>query len=205
MVSGNTRSVECVFYSHVWVVQMLEKLGVARGEATVLVELAETSTLAPVFGEQGKARHGLAGLLHPGGRLDKLAARLDGLPAPLLLAPRPEVPATALCSAVGVLGSTPGVFRRAVLLVHVNDAPRFAAAYPQVDRFRVLWDLADIPTGALVRLAEVLVAQHCVSEERWGGFGLYEHPRRAVADGAVRRAGFETLLGEYPGLVGEAV
>jgi len=194
------RSVECLFYSHVWAIHMLKHLKLGSLDDTILVELAETSNLAPVFGEQAKARYGLAGLLHLSGRLEKLAQPFKNVPAPLVLAPRPPVPADALCSAVGLLATTPAPYQRALVLVHIDDAEKFASAYPAVSRFTVAWDVADAPTASLVQMAEALTRNHCVSADSWGGFRWYSHPHRKVADAEQRLHSLQEAVQEYPQL-----
>lgn len=196
------RPIHCIFYSHAWAVHMLKYAGVNPDENPVVVELATASNLAPVFGEQGKARYGLSGLLRLSGRLEQFAQLHKNVIAPLVLAPRPEIPASALCSAVGLLGSTPSPYQKVYLLVHIDDAPKFAGAYPHAQKFSILWDLGDEPTAALGPLAEALVDNHCVSSETWGGFDFYQHPNRPVPDAAERQEAFQQVLREYPLLAG---
>lgn len=195
------RSVECLFYSHVWVVHMLKHLNLGPLDSTVLVELAESSNLAPVFGEQAKARYGLAGLLHLSGRLEKLTQTFKNVAAPLVLAPRPQVSVDALCSAVGLLSTTPASFERVLLLVHIDDATKFRSAYPAVSCFRVLWDVADAPTASLVHMAEALAENHCISQQTWEGFRWYNHPHRKLADAEERLHNLQQAVREYPQLM----
>jgi len=197
------KPIHCIFYSHVWAVHMLKYAGLNTNHNNVIVELATTSNLAGVFGEQGKARYGLAGLLRLSGRLEQFAQMYKNVIAPLVLAPRPEVPAVALNSAVGLLASSPTPYTHIHLLVHIEDAPKFAGAYPHVNRFSMLWDLGDPPTAALGPLAETLVDNHCIQAETWGGFFFYQHPNRPVADLAQRQEAFQQVLRQYPLLSGQ--
>lgn len=200
---STSRPLHCVFYSHVWAIHMLKNAGLGKFDKQVLIELAEHSNFAPVFGLQGKARYGLAGLLRLGGRLEQLGQVLKYAPAPVILAPNPPVSAAALCSAVAMLPSTQSQYEKAVLLVHISEADRFVDAYPHVDSFSILWDVADRPGQSLSRLAELLVDNQCISKERWQGFKLYRHPNRTLPDIAERQAALEAALSEYPALGGQ--
>ncbi len=200
-MTSETRTVQCIFYSHPWAVHMLKHAGLGEFDANqVLVELAEVSNLAPVFGEQGKARWGLAGLLRLSGRLEQLVQTFKNVPSPVVLSPKPEVPAASLCAAAGMLAHTPGPHAKATLLINIQDAELFIPVYPHVDRFSILWDLADPAHGGLVKLAEVLAANHCLTPETWAGFHVYKHPNRAVSDAEQRRADFNRILEEFPAL-----
>jgi len=97
------RPLHCVFYSHVWAVHMLKAANLGDMNKLVFIELASASNFASVFGLQGKARYGLAGLLQLGGRLEQVAQTLKYVPAPMVLAPHPPVPSAALCSAAAML------------------------------------------------------------------------------------------------------
>jgi hypothetical protein len=196
------RPIQCIFYSHVWAIHMLKHAGLGSFENQVLIELATISNLAAIFGEQGKARFGLAGMLRLSGRLEQFAQEFKNVPARLILAPKPEIPASALCSAVGLLATTPSFYQKATLLVHLNDAPQFASAYPYVNCFSMLWDIADVPTPTLVQLAQILVENHCITQETWRGFHLYKHPNRPVPDMKDRLATLKSILDDYPTLSG---
>ncbi len=191
-------TLHCLFYSHVWTVHMLKNLKLGDWDKTVLVELAVNSNLAPVFGMQGKPRYGLSGMLRLGAKLEQLGQTYKYVPAPLLLAPQPNIPAAALCSAVGLTASSPSIYENVVLLVHVSEAPQFTDAYAYVNHFSIVWDIADPPTQSLVTLAEVLMANGCVSQESWKGFILYQHPNRVLADAQARRKALESVLQDYP-------
>lgn len=196
----SVRAIDCLFYSHVWVVHMLGRCGLGDFREQVLVELATDSILAPVFGATGETRAGLAGLLQLNGQLDRLTKTYRNVPAPLVLAPSPTVPVPALCAAVGLLAGAAGCGQRATLLVHIDEAPLFASVYGLVERFGILWDIADLPGESLSVLAEVLLKQHCLTPPRWLGLRCYRHPRRIAADDQQRLAQFKALTQEFPGV-----
>ena len=177
---------------------MLKYAQLGEFDNCVLVELATNSNLAPLFGEQGKRRYGLAGLLSLKDALERLGANFKNIPAPLILAPNPSVTEATMESAVALLGPATGPYNQAALLVHVNDAPKFANAYHHVDRFDILWDTADLPNIALEQLTRVLVENRCISVDRWGAFRLCRHPYRTSADAAERKATLQGILSEFP-------
>jgi hypothetical protein len=194
------RPLHCVFYSHVWAVHML-KLKIAHwGDVNklVIIELAELSNLAPVFGLQGKARYGLAGLLQLGGRLEQIAQTVKYVPAPIVLAPHPQVSAAALCSAVSMLPYSKSEYESAVLLIHISEAAHFVDIFPYLSTFSIFWDVADEPAQSLTRLAELLSDSQCLTKERWQGFTLYKHPNRVVPDANERQTALQAVLDEYP-------
>ncbi len=195
---NSTRYIQCVFYSHVWAIHMLRRAHIGQFEDQVLIELSIESNLAAVFGEQAKPRLGLAGLLRLSGRLEKLVHSFNNIPCPLILAPQPNVALAALCSAVALLPSTPTTYQRITLLVHIDDSALFTHAYSYVDRFCVLWDIADIPTDTLITLAEILTDQHQINPSQWSGFHWYKHPNRPITDAPERIAALQALIAEYP-------
>lgn len=194
------RPIDCLFYSHAWVLHMLARCGLGDFREQVLIELSSSSVLAAVFGETGETRAGVAGLLQLSGHLDRLAKPYRNVPAPLILAPSPAVPVPALCSAVGLLAGAPGFGKRATLLVHIDEAPLFTGVYGLVERFGILWDIADLPGENLVVLAEVLRKYQCLESARWLGLRCYRHPRRTGTDDNERLAQFKSLINEFPGV-----
>lgn len=193
------RQVQCIFYSHIWSVSMVKHAGLGEMDNSILVELGVNSNIAPMFRAQAATREGLAGLL-AGNSLKKLGKELKSVPAPLILAPRPAVPAATLESAVSLLSYAEGEYEKITLLVHISDVPRFAGAYHHVDQFSVLWDIADFPDSNLVRMAKVLVEAQCITRERWRGFHFCNHPRRQVADFASRKDALLGIVNEFPQL-----
>lgn len=199
---SQARPIHCLFYSHVWVVHMLKQFHLENLEKQVIIELAQHSNLAPVFAEQAKPRYGLAGLLHLSGRLEQFAKPFKYVPAPLVLAPRPEPSVASMNSAAALLPTTQTQYQGILLLVHIEDAPQFVSSYAYVDKFSLAWDLADVPSSALVELADLLVKEQLISEENWGGIHLYNHPNRKLEDAAARQQEFDAILQEYPLLSG---
>jgi hypothetical protein len=195
-----SRLVQCLFYSHVWTTHLLRHAGLGNFNNAVLAELAVVSNLAVMFRQQAQMRLGLAGLLAHRNCLDKLGTNYPILPAPLILAPDPAVPAAALESAVSLLSTTTASYDKVTLLVHMNDAPAFANAYHHVDQFSILWDIADPPTGVLECLASVLADNDCITPQRWCGLHLCNHPLRALAAAGERRALLQSVLDEFPRL-----
>lgn len=194
------RRIQCVFYSHVWAIHILQQANLGPMSNTVLVELAVQSNLAPVFRAQKKERYGLAGLLAFNDCLDKIGTTYQQLSAPIVLAPNPMVTEATLESAVALLATTEGPYDKATLLVHINDAPQFSDAYQHVDEFHILWDLADAPNVALQNLCAILAKTHCLNQDTWGGFHLCSHPMRPLADADERRTMFDQIIGEHPAL-----
>lgn len=218
-----TAPLHCLIYSHSWCVYSLESAGLVS-QKSLLVELAQESHLAPVFGWHGRPRPGLAPLLVPpmerrwlgrsrlatgaGLALEKRLrdgiGSFPGLSIPLVLAADPPLARAALESGVPLLAEAPSDYAETVLLVHISDAPWLINAFHYPARFSVLWDIADLPSTALPRMAEVLARHHCLTPEHWGGFQLCENPARAVPDAAERRTVWRSLLAEHPVLTAAA-
>lgn len=179
---------------------MLQQAGLNSDNTEIFAELATDSHLAPVFNKQSYRRFGLAGLLSFQNCLDKLAITYKNVPAPLVLAPNPAVTPEVLVSAVALLEATQSTATRITLLVHVNDAAKFAHAFQYIHQFGILWDIADPPNLCLEQLAQLLADNHCISPERWAGLFLCNHPWRASADTDNRGTILNTILGEFPQL-----
>lgn len=214
-------TLHCLIYSHNWCVHRLESTPLI-GKRTLLVELAQESHLAPVFRQHGQPQGGLAPLLAPplqrrwfgrwglaNGPHERLEAVLGasihmwpGLSVPLVLAADPPLSKAALESAVALLSETPSGFEQIVLLIHISDVPWLITPYQYAQRFSVMWDIADLPSAALPRMAEVLARSHCLAPERWGGFHLSSHPSRLPADLTARHEIWRTLLAEFPAVGG---
>ena len=195
------RSVHCVIYSHVWSLFSLHKLpALGALDKAAIVELGINSNFSAMTADLTKSRLGLRGLLQPGHGLADILETMDGVSCPVALAPRPPVPIGALASATALLGSTAGKFDKVVLMVNSLDAVQLRSCLSCADRLYVLWDMADMPTAALAQIGEVLVNQQLISTDNWGGFHLYSHPERPVADPAAVRASFSNILGQYPQL-----
>jgi len=188
----------CVFYSHVWAIYELNKAKLNHFDNHLLVELSVCSNLAPVVGEHGKSRLGIAELLQHPNHLETLSGKsFEFIPAPLILAPYPSVSASTLCSAVQLLPTLNISYKYLTLLVHVDDAPNFVSAYHVINRFSILWDIASIPTKTLPFLAETLVDNQCITPERWGGFHFYKNPYYNLPDSTIRINAFQKIINDY--------
>lgn len=196
------RKIHCIFYSHVWCVHQLAKLGKYTQTKTlqksIFIELAEQSHMAVTFKVHTKLRYGLPGLLVMPNGLHKLATTYQHVAGPLVLAPNPGVTPETIESAAALLPHVESPFDDIFLLLHINEAEKFSGVYPYVDRFQILWDLADLPNKSFERLSQSLLEHACLDSDRWGGILLCEHPWRKVADIEERRAQWQSLLDENP-------
>ncbi len=197
---GGKKVIECVFYSHVWSIYELEKLGFLTFEDALIVELAAESRFAPVFDKTDKSHKGIVALLQPGVHLHKLAIRQPGIKAPVILAPNPPVPIDIQLSAVSLLPSVESSVEKMILMIHVNDAAQFAGAYAVSDTFSIVWDVADYPGAELSELGRTLLNRQCLNRETWKGFFLCNHPHRHLPDIALRESILRALLKEFPTL-----
>ena len=76
--------------------------------------------------------------------------------------------------------------------------PWLPGVFPYVERFAVLWDVADLPGPTFPRMAEVLARNEHLSLERWDGFHLCNHPARLPQDAENRWAVWRRLLAVFP-------
>jgi hypothetical protein len=194
------RKVECVFYSHVWSIYELENLGFIKTGNELIVELALESRLAPVFDRSEKINKGLITLLQQGVSLHKLAFRQSDIKAPIILAPFPSVATDIQLSALSLLPAVESHIDKVIALIHINDAPTFAGAFPIMDGFSIVWDIADHPGFELSALSRSLLNQQCLNKEKWKGFFLCNHPNRQLSDKALRESILRTLLCDFPAL-----
>ncbi len=198
MAQLKTRTLDCLFYSHAWSIYQLEKLGLIKTGNELVLELALESRLAPVFDQSEKRHQGLIPLLQPGTSLHKLAIRHNSVTSPVILAPNPSVAVDIQLSALALATSTESPIDKVITLIHVNDGPTFAGAYPMMSRFSIAWDVADYPNVELSNLTQSLVDQQCLSKEKWNGFFLGSHPDRQSPDNKLREAVLRSLLNEFP-------
>lgn len=192
--------IECVFYSHVWSIYELEKLGFVTSGDETIIELAAESRFAAVFDKSDKSHKGILALLQPSVHLHKLAIRQPGVRAPVILAPNPPVPVDILLSAVPLLPSVESAAEKIIMMIHINDAALFAGAYAVADTFSIVWDLADYPGTELSELGRTLLNRQCLNRERWKGFFLCNHPHRQLPDISLRESIIRELLKEFPAL-----
>lgn len=195
------RPVHCVIYSHVWALLSLHQLtALGALNKAAIVELAINSNFSAITADPAKNRAGLRGLLRPGQGLQDIVETIDGIPHKVAFAPRPPVPVGALASAAALLGNTAGSFDKVVLMVNSLDAVQLRSCMSCADKLYIFWDMADPPTAVLAQIGQVLATQRIISKDNWGGFHLYSHPGRPVADTAAAKASFDNVLGQYPQL-----
>jgi hypothetical protein len=192
------RKVECVFYSHVWSIYELEKLGFIKAGNELIVELALESRLAPVFDRSEKTNKGLIPLLQQDVSLHKLAFRQNDIKAPVILAAFPSVAIDIQLSALSLLPAVESHIDKVIVLIHINDAPSFEGAYPIMDSFSIVWDMADHPGFELSALSRSLLNQQCLNKEKWKGFFLCNHPNRQLSDNVLRESILRRLLNDFP-------
>lgn len=176
--NGQARFLHVVFYSHPWGIYALRGRRFGDPEQTLLVELSASSRLAAVFDRQNRPRFGLPGLLADEGRVSLVGDKFKGLDYPLALSPNPASSSSVMISAASLLSSIESPYARYVLMVPVDEAPAYKRLYPMVDRFTVLWDVADPATEELPQIAKSIDAAGCWSADTWGGFLWYSHPSR---------------------------
>lgn len=197
---SHTQKIDCVIYSHVWAARHIESIYAQGSEKLVLVEAAKLSNMAAMLGCQGQMDAGVAGLLEPGTRLEDLAQRYDRLAFPLVLAPRPSVPVTALNSALSVLADVPGDYERIVIMLHVADAIEILPALTHVDRFSFLLDCADNVDAKLARVAQEMANLGLIRESTWAGVFFYQRSEQPNASAIARESSLREILNSYPSL-----
>lgn len=197
---SNTQKIDCVIYSHVWAVRHIESIYAQGIDKLVLVEAAKSSNMAAVLGCKNPTHVGVAGLLEPGIRLEELSQRYDKLAFPMVLAPRPSVPFTALNSALSVLADVPGDYERIVIMLHVADAIEILPALTDVGKFSFLLDCADSVDAKLVRVAQEMTNLGLIRESTWGGIFFYQRSEQPTASAIARESSLREILSSYPSL-----
>jgi hypothetical protein len=192
-----SRPIHCLFYSHVWTIYQLEELGLVKPGDEMLLELGLESRFSDVFGRHEK-RRGLIRLMKPGVNLHMLAYQPQSLHVPIILAPNPAETVEALLASLSLVATIESPIDRVTALVHINDGPLFADAYPLMDDFSIVWDVADFPNPALLALAESLVKEQCLSQDKWKGIHLCNHPGRQLPANKVRESMLRNALNEFP-------
>jgi hypothetical protein len=195
----SARPLHCVFYSHVWNIYALAETGLVNPKTDVILELATGSNFAPTLNPFGSYHENLLTLLQTNKHLHRLGTRFKGIPAPVVLAPASANLATML-SALALVITDNSPVANALVMVHINDAPKFATAYPMMATFSVLWDIADAPNADLPLMAKTLVAEECLDERRWGGIHFCQHPQRQLPDHQERTAALTQLLNSFPAI-----
>jgi hypothetical protein len=195
-----SRSIHCLFYSHVWSIYQLETLGLIKTGNELLVELALESKFAPAF-DRDEARHkGLLELLQPGAQLHKIAYRPKNLNVPIILASNPPTTVDTLIAALSLVATVDSLIDEVTVLIHINDGPQFVSAYPLMSDFSIVWDIADFPSTGLLTLTESLVKEQCLNKDKWKGLHLCSHPNRQFPDNKLRESILRDLLNDFPAL-----
>ena len=196
---NRTHRIEMCFYSHPWTLHMLSRCGVVTAaEQHLLVEVATESSLAVLAERIPKITPGTTALLRQPGKVDfkRIARRLRHVPAPVVLAPKPAVPEELLIASLMVLDIQPVDYEVVMLLVPVARSELAVPLFPMVDRFHVLWDVADYPNRDLLACTETLHAYAELTEARWGGVTLCNHWLRNSDDHGQNRSDFEAAIDE---------
>ncbi len=192
------RPLHCVFYSHIWTVYSLQELGLLDPETDVILELATESNFSLALNPFNKYHENILGLLQPTLHLDDLGARFKDIAAPMVLAPHQPASLNALLGAIALAITDASPIENAVVLIHINDAAKFASAYAYMSRFSIVWDIADYPNAGLPALAQVLATEQCLDEQRWHGIHLCNHKQRQLPDSAEREAALRELFDQFP-------
>lgn len=197
---STSRPIHCLFYSHVWSVYQLEALGLIKAGGDLLLELALESRFAPVFARSGIQHKGITELLQPGFELQKLAYQPKNINNPIVLASNPSATVDALIAVLSLVKTVESPVDSVAVLIHINDALQFVDAYPLMDDFAIIWDVADFPNTALLALTESLAKEQCLSKDKWKGFHLCSHPGRQLPDTKARESILRNLLKDFPAL-----
>lgn len=209
---SNAKTLHCIFYSHPWATLLLNQIKSIRFIDGVLIELSNQHILSHVIKTKSKKHRYLTQVLSAyqpmeGGFLQFFSGKTedalqlarekcDELPAPIIFAP-PQISALNQIAALKICASQASLYQQLIVLIHYEEAEAFAGLYDYMDKFHILWDIADLPTAQLTRLTQLLV-NHSLTQQRWGGFHLCHHPRRPVADKEQRYEFFESVIATYP-------
>ncbi len=195
-INGATPSVHCVFYTHPWAIDALRVAKLGELDRTLLIELARRSQLASLINTQQQLRSGVSGILRDPGELDGLIVTTPRFLVPVILAPNPCVPDATQASAIALLPSVKSSFNRFIVFVHLSEAMNFRYAYPYCDRFSFLWDVADPPMFKMGDIGAMLRDLGVLRRESWGGFYLFNHPRRHVSNLDSRLSELRKVMGQ---------
>lgn len=196
---SRSHSIELVFYSHPWATHQLEEVGLLRADESTLLVEAECESRLRILARQVPTRSpGTLPLLRRPKSLDigRIARRLPRIDAPMLLAPIPAIdPATMLASLM-VLDTAELAYERVLLLSGVGNADRLAPIFGMVDRFHILWDVADYPSRELVDCTATLRDHAGLDDDRWGGIELCNHDFRRTPEHAANLERFREAIAE---------
>jgi hypothetical protein len=191
------RPLHCVFYSHIWTVYLLEELGLLNAKTDIILELATESNFAAALNPSNNTHKNLLGLLQQEIHLHQLGAHFKNIAAPMVLAPHHPVSLNVMLSALALVSTDISPIKNALVLVHINDAPQFTAAYNHMSYFSIAWDIADYPSANLADLAELLATEQHLNEQSWRGIQLCHHKQRQLPDSDDRKAVLNQLIDEF--------
>jgi hypothetical protein len=213
MSNSNAKPLQCIFYSHPWTALLLKQIKSIDFTDSVLVELSNSSILSQVIPtKQSKipcitqvlsapepAKTGFFKFFSRKKKhiFQEMAHQCKEMPAPLVFAPRPDISALNQISSLLICTTQPSPYAQVIVLIHYEEAQNFSSLYDYVDKFHVLWDLADFPGVKLTELTQLLINHHNLNDERWGGFHLCHHASRQISDSEERQALFESVMDDY--------
>lgn len=208
----NSKSLYCVFYSHPWTALLLEEIQEIDFFNSLLIELSNQTILSQIIPRKLNQKRYLTQALSAhqppkksfmaflsGKKPDAFQLAMQkskDMPAPIILAPH-GISALNQIAALRICADQPSVYQKLIVLVHYEEAQNFTELYDYVDKFHILWDVADLPTAKLTELTSLLLTQS-LTKERWGGFHLCNHPRRLIEDSEQRYQFFKSVIADYP-------
>lgn len=177
---NRSHRIEMLFYSHPWALHLMAGTGIDLDRKLIFVEVATDSHLAALAPDPDARRLGLLPLLRQPKRTDlsSLGTECAKVPAPVILAANPPLPRQLFLDSLMLLDTRSFPVDAIVLLCHVAQATAARSIFPMVDRFHLLWDVADYPSEALLACARSLKLSGSLEGDRWGGFHLGLHPMR---------------------------
>ncbi len=212
MPHPNAKPLQCIFYSHPWTALLLRQIKVINFADSILIELSAQSILSQVIAPKRKYRHGLTPVLashqptkssfmqffwsDPPDIFQAAMQICTEMPAPLVFAPAPAMSAVTQIAALRVAANQASTYQQMIALIHYEEAHQFSGLYDYVDKFHILWDIADLPNLTLTELMQLLVTRS-VTRERWGGFHLCQHPLRKVETLKEQHASFAAVIDAF--------
>lgn len=177
-------NIEMIFYSHPWSMHLLGEGIVEEGKRNIIIEVADISQLEYVCGGKARSSKGVLPLLTQPSKVDlfALAASFPLIPAPIILSANPHITPQALIHSLMVLESRSFDCDNVYLMCHISEASKYGALFCMVDRFSILWDVADYPTTDIVDCTRSLMETESLAGNRWGGFHVRNHWLRKTPD-----------------------
>lgn len=194
---SRSHSIELVLYSHPWAAHQLGEVGLlAPEESTLLVEAECESSLKLLARQIPTRSPGTLPLLRQPKSLNvgRIARRLPRIDAPLLLAPIPAVNPATLLASLMVLDTAELEYSRVLLLCGIANVGQLAPLFGMVDRFHILWDVADYPSRELVDCTATLRDHAGLDDARWGGIKLCNHDFRQTPEHAENLERFQEAI-----------